>query len=133
MLPVEADPGDGALGGGDGILDPLELPGEGDVVPHDHVGVKRRNLREIADPALDLPSVGEDVAPVYGGPAFSGAEGAGEDAHGRGLARPVGTEEADDLTFGHLEAHVFDGGGGAVALREMFDPDHSAGLLDPHG
>ena len=47
-----------------------------------------------------------------------------EHAHRRGLARAVRAEKAENLASFHLEAHIVDGGEGAVALGEVLDLDH---------
>ena len=48
-----------------------------------------------------------------------------------GLARSVGTEDAEDLAALHLEAHILDGYQGAVSLLEMLDDNHR--LRPAHG
>ena len=50
---------------------------------------------------------------------------AGQDAHRRGLAGPVGPEEADDLPRRHVERDVANGGVVAVILGEVADVNHT--------
>src|SRR5207302_10170943 len=54
-----------------------------------------------------------------------GGEVPGQDAHGGGLSRPVGAEEADDLALGDGERHVADGRVIAVIFGQVLDVDHA--------
>ena len=57
---------------------------------------------------------------------------AGQNAHGRGLARAVRPQESQDLALLDLERHVVHGDHVPVALSEILNLDHS-GNLAPDG
>ena len=56
-----------------------------------------------ADAGASTPRVGDDVDPVDDGAALVGPEQRGQDAHGGGLARTVGSEHAEDGRPLHAE------------------------------
>ena len=80
-------------------LDALRARDESQVLDHAQLGIVRRVLREVADGA----AAGERIAlqVVAGDPdrTLRRREDAGHDAHGRGLAGTVRTEEPDDLAL----------------------------------
>ena len=99
-----------------GAGDAFELADEGEVLDDLHFGVKRRCFGEVADALLDLLRVLQHVEAGDGGFAGRGREEAREDAHRGGLTGAVGAEEADDLSFFHLEGDVVYGDSTGVSL-----------------
>ena len=96
-----------------------------------HFRVERAVLRQIAEVLADLLRLVEDVEAVHRRRAAGRRQVAGEHPQGRGLPRPVGPEEADDLAPRDLEADVVDGHHGAVGLGELRDRYHVDPPLDP--
>ncbi len=58
----------------------------------------------------DLRRLLDDIHPEHAGGAAGGTENRDQDAEGRGLARPVGTQQPEDLSRSDLEGDVLDGG-----------------------
>ena len=65
-----------------------------------------------------------DVEPAHGGATAFERQQRGQDPDGRGLARAVGAEQADELALGHLEVDAGERGEVAEALDEPLG-DHS--------
>ena len=88
--------------------------------------VDGRVLAGQGDQPADLLGLGDDVVAADQGPALVRLEQGGQDAHGRGLAGPVGAEHGQDLArLGH-QVEPVQGGGLAESLAE-------AGSLDSWG
>src|SRR6185436_15241602 len=90
-----------------------------------HVDVERRGLGNVADPLLHLHRVLEHVEPGDACRPFRGRQVAGEDSHDGGLARTVGSQEAQDLALVDLERDAVDGRRPAVALGQTLDFNHA--------
>src|SRR5262249_51490156 len=95
------------------------------VLGHAELAVERATLRHVPDPPADGDRVGEDIEPGDAGAAAGGGEVAGQDAHGGGLAGPVGAEKPDDAALGDHERHAADGRVFAVILGELLDDNHA--------
>ena len=80
--------------------------------------VHGRELAGEADAAADLAAVGDDVEAGHPGPAGVGPGQGGQDAHGGGLAGPVGAEQGEHAALGH----------GQVDPGQ--DPQRAVGLLE---
>jgi len=65
-----------------------------------------------------------------GGPTAVGAQDGGEDAHGGGLAGPVGAEQPEHGAHRDVEVHAVDGDHVAEALAEVF---HENGVVGRGG
>ena len=77
---------------------------------HQHLGVERIVLRQVADPALGLaPPVGEGHAVQLDG-AGVGLEVLSDHPHGGGLAGPVGAQKSHHLPAIHPEGDFVNGG-----------------------
>ena len=87
--------------------------------------VDRGVLAGETDAPPDGRGVGDDVVAEHGGAARVGTQQGGEDADGGGLARPVGTQEAEHRAGPGDEVDAVEGGGGAEALDQAFDADCS--------
>ena len=77
-------------------------------------------------PAVDEVLSGrlaDDVVAGHPGPAPVGPEQGGQDAHGGGLAGPVGAEQAAHRAFGHGQVEAVEGAGLAVAFAQPFGQD----------
>ena len=95
--------------------------------------VKIRVFRQEPDviPAVDART----IAAEDGGRAAGGFEQTQQHLHGRGFARPIGANQAVDLTRGHLEREVghgrdkmFSHRRGAKHFGEVFDADRWGGV-----
>ena len=71
-----------------------------------HVRIERRRLRQIAGAALGFDRLVEDVEARDDRLAFRGRHVAGQNAHGRRLARAVWAEEAENLASLDTEAEI---------------------------
>ena len=116
----------------EGLLDPLgalapghvlDLRHERHVARGRHLGIERRRLGQVADRAARERRLPEDVMPPDHRLAVRRRQEAGQHAHGRGLARAVRPEEADDFPRRHLEVEATHRLEVAVALREAGDTD----------
>ena len=116
----------GALGRGHLVLgladardDRVDAAHGDDAVAGQHVRVADVGvLREVADGA-----VGADGSGVLGRSPAVGF--AGEEAHGRGLAGAVASDEADAHAFVDAEGRVVDEFAGADSQREVLDVNHA--------
>ena len=78
-------------------------------------------LRQVPD-ALSRPHVHRVVGDVFAVEHHApgvGADQTDDHGKGRGLARSVGAEQADDLARRHVDVHALDDGAAAVSLREF--------------
>ena len=91
-----------------------------DVLPHRQAAEDRRLLREVAEahPGADVHGAARQFVPVEAHGARVAGDQADDHVEARRLARPVGSEQADDLPALHGEADVVDDGAAAVAFRE---------------
>ena len=83
----------------------MRAVGDDEVVPHRHAGEQLEALERAAE-AEAGPLVDGQVADVLPGEAdraLFGPEHAEQAVEERGLARAVGTDEADELALGHRE------------------------------
>src|SRR5437588_9124166 len=96
------------------------------VVGHPHLAVQGRGLGQVADAEARLDRAFEDVVAGDAGTSRAGRQVAGEDAHGRGLSRAVGTEEPQDLPAGNRKSDVRDREPLVVVLGQPLDFDHAA-------
>ena len=112
----------GPVSGGDAV----DAGHEMQVLADGHFRIQGRRLGQIARPALGLEGLVEDVETGDPGMAFGGRQVAGQDAHRRGLAGPVGAEEAQNLAGFDLEAQVVHGRERPVALGHVLHFDHAA-------
>src|SRR5207245_4330574 len=90
-----------------------------------HLVVQRGCLGEVADSLAHLERVAEDVKTVDARLPRGHAQKPGEDPHGGRLSRAVGTEEPEDLAFGHRERHVLDRRALVIELGEPLNLDQS--------
>src|SRR6185295_16096800 len=92
--------------------------------PRRHLGIARRALRQIADAAFGSHGLRFDVVPANEHAARRGGQEAGDDAHRRGLARAVRTQEAEHLAGLDPEAQVVYGAEPPILFGEALDIDH---------
>ncbi len=97
---------------------------EPQVLPHPHLGVRRRRLGQVSDP-------GEGGPPLLGHPATHdpelsgvGRQHAGDHPDGGGLARPVGAEQPAHDPLRNVEVEVPDRGEPAVSSGDAASLDH---------
>ena len=103
---------------------PVQPPDHVEVLEAREVLVDRGVLAREADACLDALGVARDVDPGDLGGAAVGLEQGREDAHGGGLARPVGAEQAQDGALGHRQVEAGQRLDPFVALDEPGGPDH---------
>jgi len=108
-------------------LQAIEPRHEFEVLGDRQVLVERELLRHVADFALDQQALAADVVAKHLTLALVGRQQAAHHADGGGLARAVGTKEADDLALRHAHRHVIDHGPAAEALDEPADLDRVHG------
>ena len=70
------------------------------ILAHAHVDVERIILRHVADAPPHLVSLRKNIKSRHARRAGRRRNEAGENPHGRALARAVGTEQADNLRRG---------------------------------
>src|SRR5713101_9935637 len=99
---------------------------EAQIRVHSHVAVKRRVLRQISNQAARLERVREDIEVVDYDRPRRRRHVPRDDPHRGGLARAVGSQEAQDLTALGLEGNVLDGDETAIRLGEVFNFYHRA-------
>ena len=88
-----------------------------------HVGVQRRNLRQITDALFCFQRLFKDVVPVDRNLALRGGKAAGDDVHRGRFARAVRPEKPVYLALLNGEAYVGYGGVRAVSLGQVTDRD----------
>ena len=94
-----------------------------DVLAHGQVVVESELLGHVADDPLDVLALAGDVEAADERLARGRPEDAAEHPDGRGLARPVRAEEAEDLAAADAEGDVVDGGEFAERLGQAADVD----------
>ena len=106
--------------------------GEEQVFLAGHIHVERGQLGQIADGALDQLRFGGDAVSIHQHLALGGAQVAGHDVHGGGLAGAVGAQKAENLAVGHGEAQMVHSQVGAIALDKIayFDQNRIPPLRD---
>jgi hypothetical protein len=92
------------------------------------LAVERHALGQVADAAAHLQRAVHHVVARDGNGAAGGGQVARQDAHGGGLPRSVGPEQADHLALRDLEGDVVEGDDGAETAREMGDRDHAGSV-----
>ena len=101
-----------------------QLADQREVLPTGQQRVQRGVLRGHADVAPHLAGLLHHVEAGDRPPAGVGEGEGGQDPHRRRLARPVGTEQAQDGAGRDREVDAGQGVGGAVALLEPLGLDH---------
>ena len=112
----------------DGVGDPAELADEREILRPGQVGVEDGLLGDVANLRLVSQQIVADVLAVVEHGAARRLQQAGDDGDRRGLARAVGSEDAEDAARGDVEADVPDRGNGRVVLRQAARLEH--GLSD---
>ena len=97
---------------------------EGEELPHPHLVVERRRVREEADALAHLVRVAHHVVAVDDGPPRGGQQHAPENLQGGRLPRAVEPQEADDLAPLDAEGEAADGRVAAVVPGQPLDVDH---------
>ena len=104
-------------------VEPVQAAEERDVLIDRQQFVERKALGHVADPALHPFGVGAHVDPADARGARRGAQQPAQHADGRGLARAVAAEKAEDLPRAHVERHPVDGGERAEPAGQSPDLD----------
>ena len=92
-------------------------------VPHLDALLQVRLLQLHANRLLQRVDVADGIEPQYGHRSTIGPPQALDALHRRGLASPVGPDEAEDLAVVHVERHVVDGDEAAVRLANAVHMD----------
>jgi hypothetical protein len=104
-----------------GLVAAVQLGEVAQVAIDAHLRIQPALLGHVAEQALLLAGDGCPVPQHLAGVGLEHAEG---DAHRRGLARAVGTDEADDVAVGNLERQAVQRDGLPVAAREVAEFEH---------
>ena len=103
----------------------LEVLGGGQPV------VDAEEVGHVADQVADLARILGDRDAGHGGVAGVGRAQRGQDPDGGRLARPVGTDEAEDLALGDGEGDLVQGDPAPELLVEALDRDHGLATDTP--
>src|SRR5438093_2740063 len=109
--------------GGELALQPVDPAVEAQVLLDREVAIEPEGLRHVADDGLDPLGLAGDVDPADRGRPLGRREQAAQHADGRGLARAVGAEDAEDLAGGDVERDAVHRREVAEALGEALDLD----------
>jgi protein-S-isoprenylcysteine O-methyltransferase Ste14 len=115
-----------------GLLEPVQPTGQRQVLARREVLVERRPVGHEGEPAPGRERVLRHVVPGDLDAPGARWEQSDQRAHGGGLARAVGTQEAEDLTAHELEVEPLERGGLAVTDGQAREPDHDRGRLERH-
>jgi len=107
---------------------PPDAGGEDEVLPGGQAIVQAGVLGEHTGPSAHGVTVDRGIQAQDRGPPRVGGQHSVEEADGRGLARPVGPEQRQDLARGDIEGQVVDGPLGPEGLGQALGPD---GRVDP--
>jgi len=88
----------------------VHISPEIEVLQRCKVLVERQFLRDDSDAVLDRHGLARDGMPADGGVAAGRGEEGGEYGDGGGLARAVGSEQAEDLALLDVKGNAFDRG-----------------------
>jgi hypothetical protein len=102
LAPRQADPLDHVARSTPRIREAVKPRDEFEILAHGQVLIQAETLGHVADLALDLVGVLQDVVAEAGALAAVGRQQAAEDADGRGLARTVRPEKAVNRAALHL-------------------------------
>src|SRR5690242_16515653 len=72
--------------------------------------INRRRFRQIANPAFHLHRLVRTIESRHPCDAFGGWQKTGQNAHGGGFTRPIGTEKCQYLALGDGEADTIESG-----------------------
>ncbi|OIQ66823.1 hypothetical protein GALL_516040 [mine drainage metagenome] len=101
-----------------GVVEPLQVGVQAQVLVHRQVFVQPEALRHIADRRLDRRRVGDAVGAEHFDAARIGVQQRGGQPHQRRLAGAVGAEHAGDAAGGDVEVDVAQGFDDTRALAE---------------
>ncbi len=99
-----------------------------EIFPDRHVRVERRRFGQVAGTPLGFDGLLEHVMPGDHHRALRCGHVAGDDAHRRGLAGTVRSQEAENLAGFDAECHVADRRDRTVAFREALNLNHGETL-----
>ena len=125
--PLEPGQGQAAVHRGAHVLHPVEPREHREVVLHRHVHVEVVELRHHAHQRPRLLRVAGQLVAHDGDPALVRDGLAGEQAHRRGLARAVRSEQAEADALRHLQVQSIHGGDRAEALHHPLQLDRGHG------
>ena len=114
-------------------LDPVGGREELEILDHLHVVIDAEEIGHVADQAADFLGLRVDRVAAHIRFAPGRIQQRGDDPHGRRLAGPVGSDEAEQVAFLQLQFDGADGEEVAVFLREIVCLDHRICLWDVSG
>ena len=112
----------------------FQLADKQQVFLHGHIGIQRRNFRQVADAGFGLLGLFLNIMAVNGNGAARGRKIPGDHVHCGGFAGAVGPQQAVNTAVLHSEADIIDRGVFSVTLGQMLDFDqwmHSPFLGGP--
>ena len=116
----------------DARLDADQGRGVAQVVERRHVVVEADGIGQIADQALDLKRLARRIVAEHADAAAGHIGQAEHHQDGRGLARAVRPEQAEDLAASDRERNVVHGGDAAIALGQPLGLDDGVGHRRPN-
>ena len=116
----------GDAGGAGVAAQALHLADKIEKAANRHFRVQRDVLRHIAQPPADLERVAQNIIAGQLGRTRGRGQDAGQHPHGRRLARPVRTQQADDFAVLNGKTDLGDGANRPVALGQLGGDNHGA-------
>ena len=101
----------------------FQLADKHQVFLHGHIGIQRRNFRQVADAGFGLLGLFLNIMAVNGNGAARGRKIPGDHVHCGGFAGAVGPQQAVNTAVLHSEADIIDRGVFSVTLGQMLDFD----------
>ena len=98
------------------------------VFRHTHVAIERNIFRHIAEVRARLKRLFKNVESGDARAAGSRRHEARQDAHGRGFAGTVRSEESHDFALANLEIQILNGSLTSVTFSQILNLDHCATL-----
>ena len=103
----------------------FQLRAEPQILQHRHIGIQRRDLRQVAHALAGGFRLFQNVVALDEHVSLRGGQIAGHDVHGGGLSGAVGPQQAEYLPVLHGKAQVIHRAVVPVPLYEIFDLDHT--------
>jgi hypothetical protein len=104
-------------------IEPVHFSGKANDFAAAQIVMKDGFVGEIPDAPLDFDAILKAIEAVDSGGTGSGSKNSHKHANGRGLARPIGAEEGEDLPIRNGQIEIFHGVESAIAFREASDFD----------
>src|SRR5206468_10979427 len=106
------------------MLDSLQGCAITQILCYAHVAVEWHVFRHVAEMRSCLERLSKNIESRDGSATRGGRHEAGQNAHGGGFARTVGSQKSHDFTPANLEIQIPDGRLTSVTFRQIFDLNH---------